>query len=302
MAYLPNTGQNPQGEFVSIPVGGTKFVTTTPLAASASVNTGWMSTKGYGSLLYVIRSDQASATGGITVEYSDDGTTAIPGGGAISYTANQLNTQIQRVLVPKAQYTRITYLNGSTAQTSFRLEVKLSTTLVQPTEGSHSVPVTDSALGMYVVSDEQLTDGTSYDRIQRTGNAKNVYVVNQSSPATSVSVTNFPSSQTVSGPLTDTQLRATPVNINQAQPSTATVTTATTLATVTTVLAANSSRKGATFFSVTGTIFLKLGTGASATSFTTRVVTNGMYELPKPAYTGVVTAIGAGTLNVTEEV
>lgn len=83
--------------------------------------------------------------------------------------------------------------------------------------------------------------------------------------------------------------------------STATVTTQTTLATVTTVLAANANRKGAKFTSVTGTILLKYGTGASTSSYTERIVTNGSHELAGPEpYKGVVTAIGAGTLNVTE--
>lgn len=86
----------------------------------------------------------------------------------------------------------------------------------------------------------------------------------------------------------------------QTQPANATVYTKTTTASVTTVLDANANRKGATFFSVSGTILIKLGTGASSTSFTARLVTNGYYELPYPAYTGAVTAIGAGTLNVTE--
>lgn len=297
MAYLPNQGTNPQGELKSIPIGGIAWRTSTPLAANASTNTGWMPNQG--AVLYVIRSDQVSASGGIVVEFSDDGTNPIMAGASITY--NQTGQQIQRALVPKGSFTRITYTNGSTAQTTFRFEVRLSPTLIQPTEGSMNLPLTDTALGMYVVSDLQATDGTTYDRIQRQGNALRVYVDNQSSPASSVTVSNFPSSQVVTGPLTDAQLRATPVTTTLQGSSTATVTTQTTLATVTTVLAANANRKGAKFFSVTGTILLKYGTGASTTNFTERLVTNGTHELAGPeVYKGVVTAIGAGTLNVTE--
>ncbi len=293
MTYLPNQGKRPDGSFADIPVGGTKYLNSTPLGANESVNTGWMSTQGYGALLYVIRSDQAGATNGITVEYSDDGTNAIAGGAAISYT--QVNMQIQRVLVPKGLYTRITYKNGTTAQTSFRLEVKLSTTLVQPTEGSLNLPMSDSALAMYPSSDLQLTDGTSYDRITRTGNSMNVNITG-GAPATDTSALATSARQdTGNTSLSSILSRFTPA-------TSATVTNATTLATVTTVLAANPNRRGAKFTSLTGTILIKYGTGASATSYTERLVTNGTHELPgSPApYGGIVTAIGAGTLLVTE--
>lgn len=90
------------------------------------------------------------------------------------------------------------------------------------------------------------------------------------------------------------------VNVASIPPSSATVASVTTTTSSTTVLAANANRKGATFNSVSGTILLKLGTGASATSYSARLVTNAYYELPNPTYTGVITAIGAGTLLVTE--
>jgi len=85
----------------------------------------------------------------------------------------------------------------------------------------------------------------------------------------------------------------------QQRPATGTTVSNTTLATTTTVLAANPLRKGATMFSVTGTILVLLGSGASATVFTARLITNGYYEVPF-GYTGIITAIGAGTLLVTE--
>lgn len=83
------------------------------------------------------------------------------------------------------------------------------------------------------------------------------------------------------------------------RPATGTTVSNTTLSTVTTVLAANTIRKGATFYSVTGTILLLLGSGATASLFTTRLTTNSYYEIPN-GYTGIVTAIGAGTLLSTE--
>lgn len=68
----------------------------------------------------------------------------------------------------------------------------------------------------------------------------------------------------------------------------------------TTLLAANSSRKNATFYNDSGgVIFLKLGSTASSTSFTVRLTSNDYYELPFPVYTGIITAIAAsGTRDI----
>lgn len=72
------------------------------------------------------------------------------------------------------------------------------------------------------------------------------------------------------------------------------------------LLAANGNRCGATFFyNGSKTVYLKFGTGASATDFTVRLSALAYYELPFN-YTGVVTAVwdttggGAGTIQTTE--
>jgi hypothetical protein len=72
---------------------------------------------------------------------------------------------------------------------------------------------------------------------------------------------------------------------------------------VSTVLAANASRKGAAFYhDGTGNVFLALGSGATTTDFTTRLQANDYYEV-LPGYTGIITAIrssGTSSLRVTE--
>lgn len=73
--------------------------------------------------------------------------------------------------------------------------------------------------------------------------------------------------------------------------------------TVSTVLAANSARKGATVYnsSTLANAFLSLGGSATLSSFTVKLVPGAYYELPY-AFVGSVTAIGdaAGTLTVSE--
>lgn len=74
--------------------------------------------------------------------------------------------------------------------------------------------------------------------------------------------------------------------------------------TTTQLLPINTNRKGASFYNDGGgNIFLKLGAGASSTSFTVRMTDNSLYELPYPIYTGQITAIavsGTRAIRITE--
>lgn len=137
-----------------------------------------------------------------------------------------------------------------------------------------------------------------------------------------VNVGNFPATQPVSGPLTDTQLRATPVPVSgpltdaqlRAVPvpvsGTVSVGAPTTLATVTnisvgtsviTLSASNASKKRVHVYNETGTLFVKLGSAASASSYTFRLTANTALEITD--YAGLVTAIkqsGTTAVLVTE--
>lgn len=116
-----------------------------------------------------------------------------------------------------------------------------------------------------------------------------------------IAVSNFPATQPVSGTvtvanpgLTDTQLRATAVPIS----GTVSVGAPTTLATVTsvsvgissvTLSASNAAKKRVHVYNETGTLFVKLGTTASAASYTFRLTANTALEIVD--YAGLVTAI-----------
>ena len=98
-----------------------------------------------------------------------------------------------------------------------------------------------------------------------------------------------------SGALT---VQNTPVTAGTGTASTASVTNSNT-----TVLASNGSRLGATIYNE-GTVpcFVKLGSTASATTYTVKMVVDGYYEVPA-GYTGIITGItasGTATLRVTE--
>ncbi len=69
-----------------------------------------------------------------------------------------------------------------------------------------------------------------------------------------------------------------------------------------TLQASNTSRSNLMIFNDSGVVvYVKLGSTASSTSFTVKMVDQSYYELPTPVYTGIVTALGAsGSVRVTE--
>lgn len=84
-----------------------------------------------------------------------------------------------------------------------------------------------------------------------------------------------------------------PIVTNAVAP-TATVTSVADTASSTTLLALNLLRRQATIFNnSTEILYVKLGTTASLTDFTVRMIANAYYELPQPVYTGRIDGIWA---------
>lgn len=85
-------------------------------------------------------------------------------------------------------------------------------------------------------------------------------------------------------------------------PDTATLSNVTMTGSSVTLAASNTDRKGLYIFNDSGvTVYVKLGTTASSTSFTVKMSDQDYYELPSPIYTGIVTVLGAsGSVRVTE--
>lgn len=71
-----------------------------------------------------------------------------------------------------------------------------------------------------------------------------------------------------------------------------------------TLLAANSNRKGATFYNdSTSALYLKMGSTASDVSFTLKMAPHSYFEMPLPCYTGIIDGIWVsvdGAVSVTE--
>lgn len=89
----------------------------------------------------------------------------------------------------------------------------------------------------------------------------------------------------------------------QARSATATVSSVAAATGSTTVLASNTSRHAATIYNDSASVlYLKLGSSASSTSFTTKLFQDDYYEVPGN-YTGIITGVwvtATGSARVTE--
>ena len=97
---------------------------------------------------------------------------------------------------------------------------------------------------------------------------------------------------------------AAPLNIQGISYATSTVTRVSSSATVVTLKAANTSRRGLYIFNEsTQVLYIKFGSAATNTDYTVRMVANSYFELPEPMYNGIVTGIWVsanGAAQVTE--
>jgi hypothetical protein len=114
---------------------------------------------------------------------------------------------------------------------------------------------------------------------------------------TELRATPVPISGTVAtGALTDAQLRATPVPISGtvtvgAVPTIATVTNVSVGTSSTTLSASNAAKTRVHVYNETGTLYVKFGTTASSSSYSVRLTANTAFEIV--GYAGLVTAIKA---------
>jgi hypothetical protein len=107
----------------------------------------------------------------------------------------------------------------------------------------------------------------------------------------------------VTGPATDAQMRATPIAVTAAVSTTGTMTSVVGSVTSVTVLAANSNRRGLSIYNDSTAICrIAFAATASATAFTLLLQPNSFYE-NNTLYTGIITGIwasAAGNARVTE--
>lgn len=170
---------------------------TTPLAGGASFTGTSVDLTGTSFTSIQVQSI-ADKVGTVQIQFSTDNTNwdhTITGTAAVASSAS-IATGIH------GRYARVVYVNGAQAQTYFRLQTLLVPTIVQPTVKDLDTPVEDDDNAM--ITHSLITGHSS------AGGGSLVDVKVNPSGTLTVDATNS-SNVGVTGPLTDTQLRATPV-------------------------------------------------------------------------------------------
>jgi hypothetical protein len=167
---------------------------TTPLGiGGVFTGTAFDITK-YAAINVNVKSDVASATGGVKVEFSPDGTNW-DHSHQTTYTAA---TGVGYVFNAEYRFARIVYTNGASAQTVFRLQTIFKTTLVTSSLYTLSQSVNSNmfaVLGRNIIAGETTGGGGGYVNVKV--NPSGALTVEADVTGT-VSVSNFPATQAIS--------------------------------------------------------------------------------------------------------
>jgi len=261
---------------ISVPsVADTGNSTATPLPGGGVFTGAAVFVQDYAAIGVHVFANVGSAVDGLKMQWSTDGVvwsetlafTLLPSI-AGSYTVG-----------PRAAYFRVVFTNGGTAQTTFHIQTILHYTVVR----TGTTRISD------VTSPE--ADATTVKSVitGRTTQGGGGYVDVKVTPSGAVAV---------DGTVTVSNLPASP-----AGPAAASVASVAASVTSVTLLASNALRRGSTVQNDSASaLYLKLGSAASATSYTCLVPAGSYYETPY-GYTGIITgawASAVGAALVTE--
>ncbi|MCK9370129.1 hypothetical protein M0R04_09515 [Candidatus Dojkabacteria bacterium] len=175
-------------------------------------------TDNYGVIQVIVKASHDSATNGLVVEFSPDGT---------NWDSNDMYTITANVgkvfsFQPAAQYYRVSYTNGATLQTYFRLQTSLKPYYVKPSSHriADNISSQDDAELVKAVLAAEMPGGT-FTAINATAGGNLKCSIEElesgisSNSNSQLNVTAFDSTGVeILQPLTDTELRATPVPVS----------------------------------------------------------------------------------------
>ena len=241
---------------------------TTPLLGGGVFTGAAMEITNYAVINVCVYSDVASATNGVTVQFSPDGTNW-DHSHSTTYTTGSGKGYIFNA---EYRYARVVYTNGATSQGAFRLQTLLKTTRVQSSLFTLSQTVSGNMFAELVKAQLTAQDNT--------GNFQPINCTNGGNLKVSVEEINA-----IIGTATLTNVAASASSVQ--------------------LLAANANRKMAVFVNDSDkNAYIKFGTTASTTSFSYLLTPGQTLELPKPTYTGRIDCIwGAsvtGAMRITE--
>ncbi len=163
------SGQQPDGDYVNGKADGTAFTSATPLGAGATYNSGWVDADGWVTIELFLTSDQLSAVGGISVEYTDDvqGAATVRATDNYSFTQNDLDRGYLALTFPtRLDGFRVQYTNGSVGQGSFFIQADLRTNSSPlRTDSSGALITGDFTLEVALGNIPNHTNGTKFGSV-----------------------------------------------------------------------------------------------------------------------------------------
>lgn len=178
---------------------------TTPLGANAVFTGAAFEVTKYVCLNVNLKSDVASATNGVTVQFSPDGTNW-DHSHSTTYTAA---SGVGYIFNCEFKYARVVYTNGAVAQTYFRLQTIFKSSLTPSSLYTLSQTVNSNmfaALNRSIITGETTGGGGGYVNVKVNPSGA---LTTESTVTGSVSVTNFPATQPISGSVSVSNFPAT---------------------------------------------------------------------------------------------
>lgn len=241
---------------------------TTPLTGGGVFTGAAMEITNYAVINVNVYSDVASATNGLSVQFSPDGTNW-DHSHSTTYTTGSGKGYIFNA---EYRYARVVYTNGATPQSTFRLQTILKTTRVQSS--------------LYTLS--QTVSGNMFAELVKA----ELVAKNNTDTWLPINCTN------------GGNLKVSVEEINAAI-GTATLTNVAASISSVQLLAANADRKMAVFVNDSDkNAYVKFGITASTTSYSYLLTSGQTLELPEPVYTGRIDCIWdasvTGSMRITE--
>lgn len=148
-------GQQPDGDFVNAAADGNAFATTATLGVSGTYSSVWTDTDGFNTIEIFCSADVASATDGIIVEFTNDsGVTSPTVQFSITFTFTATDVAKGHkdfIIGTHLDGFRVRFVNGTTGQSSFRLEAQLRVNGVLDTQKVNAA-ISDDAESILVRS------------------------------------------------------------------------------------------------------------------------------------------------------
>jgi len=240
---------------------------TTPLAGGGVFTGTAMDLLNYAVINVNVYADVDSATNGLTVQFSPDGTNWDH-----SHSTTYTSGGKGYIFNVEFRYARVVFTNGASAQGAFRLQTILKPQLVPAS--------------MYTL--DQTVSGNMFAQLGRS----QLVAKTPGGTYTSINCTTGGNLKVAVEEINDVIGAATLTNVVASAASTQ-------------LLAANANRKQAIFYNDSDkTAYVKLGTTASSSSFSYFLTAGSHLELPKPIYTGRIDCIWAagptGNMRITE--